>query len=351
MLLRDTDPTEAKRSRLLQCTEAVQPVIIRPPGSYRPLRQRLLRIFFMLAHALRLLLLVEAAGYWALAHAMAGAPALGIALAIAALALGWRLLPGVVLFVVAGALQRTTKAARLPCLRSLRIGLREALAIAYVYTVLMPFLRFAPAPMQGQRGECLPVILVHGIYCNGAIWRPVAKSLRGAGVAPVVAPDLDPLLGSIDEQACGLAAVVAETCRAHAAEQAVVIAHSMGGLVARRMIATAGGSQVARLVTIGTPHHGTRLAALGIGRAPEQMRPRCAWLGTLETAERSVAAPPIVSIYSRDDEIVVPASSARLEGARNIALSGHGHIALLFSEDLPRLLLAEIAAARSASRA
>jgi hypothetical protein len=302
----------------------------------------------MLARVLQLLLLLEVAGYWALAHALAGAPAPRIALFIAALALGWRLVPGVALFAIARASQRGTTVGRL---RALRIAVREAVTIAYVYTVLMPFARRAPTPGPLGRSERLPVILVHGIYCNGAIWRSVAKSLRGAGVAPVVAPDLDPLLGSIDEQAQALTALLAATCSRYAAEQAVVIAHSMGGLVARRVIAMGGGGRVARLVTIGTPHHGTRLAPLGIGPAPRQMRLQCAWLKSLEDAEKSSAAPPIVSIYSRDDEIVVPACSARLDCARNVELSGHGHVALLFSRELQRLLLEELADVRSASRA
>jgi hypothetical protein len=57
-------------------------------------------------------------------------------------------------------------------------------------------------------------------------------------------------------------------------------------------------------------------------------------------------AVPVTSIFSRHDEFVAPQESARLEGAHNVALEGVGHLELLSSKAVQRLVSAEIAAAR-----
>jgi hypothetical protein len=71
-----------------------------------------------------------------------------------------------------------------------------------------------------------------------------------------------------------------------------------------------------------------RLAPDACGR---QMRPGSAWLHELEASERGTFPVPVTSIYSRHDNFVAPQDSARLPGASNIALSGVGHLTLLFS--------------------
>ena len=61
-----------------------------------------------------------------------------------------------------------------------------------------------------------------------------------------------------------------------------IIGHSMGGLIARQYIQFHGGDErVKSLITLGTPHHGTPLATVGIGlmlggllsKSPMQMTP------------------------------------------------------------------------------
>ncbi|HET7366176.1 MAG TPA: lipase, partial [Burkholderiales bacterium] len=110
-----------------------------------------------------------------------------------------------------------------------------------------------------------------------------------------------------------------------------------------------GTSRAAALVTIGTPHHGSKLARglRGQAWAPE-LRHGSRWLEALQAQEAGSARVPITSIYSWHDEFLVPQDSPCVTGARNIALERLGHLALLGSPQVHALLAAEIAAARAA---
>ena len=66
---------------------------------------------------------------------------------------------------------------------------------------------------------------------------------------------------SITKQAEFLYAKMEKVCKNHNIEKFHIIGHSMGGLVARHYIQGHGGDQrVKSLITLGSPHHGERLA-------------------------------------------------------------------------------------------
>lgn len=131
-----------------------------------------------------------------------------------------------------------------------------------------------PADARGRRG-CL---LVHGFVCNRGFWTPWMKRLRDAGV-PFVAVDLEPVFGSIDAYVDVLTAA-ANRIEAATGMPPVVVAHSMGGLAVRHWLARTG-TQVDRVVTIGTPHRGTWLARFSMTANGHQMRIGAAGRGWL----------------------------------------------------------------------
>jgi len=221
--------------------------------------------------------------------------------------------------------------------------LREVAAVLLTYTFgqilqrpLAPLSPLVPAPG-------IPVLLVHGIYCNAGVWHVLLRRLRRRGLANVHAVNLEPPLAGIDQFAVRLAERVEEVCRATGAEKVVLLAHSMGGLVSRAYIARLGGARrVAKLITVGSPHHGSEMVRLGIGRCAADMRPGGAWLADLETAEGGSIAVPAVSIFSWHDNMVAPQDSGRLAGAQNIALERLGHLELLLNSGVSDLVAAEI---------
>jgi predicted alpha/beta hydrolase family esterase len=184
------------------------------------------------------------------------------------------------------------------------------------------------SPSRARRPK--PVLLIHGVLCNGAVFRLLVRRLEQAGFGPVRTLDLEPLDANIECHASRVAHELAAMQRECGGEAVAIIAHSMGGLVARAALRMIGTATVSRVVTIATPHHGTAVAGLLHSKPMRQMSPHSPWIRTLN-ATHGPAAAPITSIYSLDDEFVAPPSSASLDGARNVELRGVGHFGLLVS--------------------
>ena len=173
----------------------------------------------------------------------------------------------------------------------------------------------------------VPVLLVHGYGCNSGFWARLTPLLDRAGISHA-GVDLEPVAGSIDDYVPLIEAAVAALCAATGAPRVTIVAHSMGGLAARAWMRTHGDARLARLITLGTPHYGTALARFGPGENAVQMRRGSAWLRVLAASESAATRGRIVSIYTHHDNIVAPSDSGHLAGARNVALTGVGHVAL-----------------------
>lgn len=187
-------------------------------------------------------------------------------------------------------------------------------------------LRHRPAPCFAPEARALPVLLVHGYGCNGGFWAPLRAVLRREGISHATI-DLEPVTAPLDDYVALVESAAQRLLAATGAPRIVIVAHSMGGLVARAWLRRHGAPNVARVITVGTPHHGTGLATLGIGANARQMRRGADWLAQLaqdDVAHRAL----LTSIWSWHDNIVAPQTSCRLAGAKNIAFSGIGHVAL-----------------------
>jgi triacylglycerol esterase/lipase EstA (alpha/beta hydrolase family) len=225
---------------------------------------------------------------------------------------------------------------------------KELYALLDVYTFGLLAQRWvAPhEPARVARGV-LPVVFIHGILCNAGVWHRMLAALERRGAANLFTLNLTPPLASMDHFARQLAERVDEACRAAGTQKAVIVAHSMGGLVARAWMARLGGAaRAARLVTLGSPHYGSLLARRFPAHWAREMHCGSEWLKQLAAQGAPATGIPITSIYSRADEFIAPQESARLEGAHNIALQDLGHLQLLRSAEVQRLVADEIAAAR-----
>jgi pimeloyl-ACP methyl ester carboxylesterase len=224
----------------------------------------------------------------------------------------------------------------------------EIAAFAAAYAILQPFERAwmdatGPAPRPGARW---PVLLVHGYVCNRAVWRALVRTLSARGEC-VRAASFEPVYGAIDLWVPQLAACIDELLAATGRERVVLVTHSMGGLAARAYLRDHGGAKVARVITLGAPHHGSMHAHLGAGENARQMEPGSPWLTALAAAESGGIAAPLVSIYSHHDNFVAPQASAVHPHARNVGLAGVGHVAMFFARATREVLLREIDAANA----
>ena len=176
-----------------------------------------------------------------------------------------------------------------------------------------------------------PVLLLHGFLCNGRVWSALQRRLHAAGFGPIEAPDVEPLLADIEAQARRVAPDLLALQGRCNGERVLIIAHSMGGLIARALLRDLGADVIRGIVTIASPHHGTALVRALPWPNARQMSRASPWLRTLNTAQEGRFAVPVASIYSLEDNLVVPCDSARLQGAELHELPGVGHLGMLRS--------------------
>ncbi|GAA1434650.1 lipase [Microlunatus lacustris] len=199
--------------------------------------------------------------------------------------------------------------------------------------------RTADAVPQDQPG---PVLLVPGYGGDGSSLQSLAAAVRATGRTAVVVPAVGDGTGDLEAQAEALAAV-AERVRDEAGAPSVdVIGYSAGGVVARLWVRDHGGDAVARRVlTLGSPHHGTSQAALGAslaGGCPtacEQLVPDSALLRRLNARDETPAGPVWVTLRSTADQVVTPVASAALEGALDVVVQDVCPVARTAHGDLP----------------
>lgn len=180
----------------------------------------------------------------------------------------------------------------------------------------------------GQRG----VVLVHGFLCNRGVWLPWLPELRARGHA-YVALTLEPAFGSVDDYVAAIDTAMRQV-QAATGLPPVLVGHSMGGLAARawlRTLAQPPAQRVHRILTLGTPHHGTWPARFSHTTNGMQMRLDSPWLQALAASEGAAQRALFSCWYSDCDNIVYPTRSATLDGADNHLLHGLGHVHMVYA--------------------
>ena len=178
-----------------------------------------------------------------------------------------------------------------------------------------------PADARGRRG----LLLVPGFVCNRGVWNAWLEGLHARGV-PCIAVNLEPVFGSIDDNAATIDAAVRRLEIATGLAP-VIVAHSMGGLALRRWWSEGGNdARVHHAVTIGTPHAGTWLARFAMTPNGRQMQQRSPWLQAIAQREPADRSARFTCFYSHCDNIVFPPSTATLPGADNRHLPGVAHV-------------------------
>jgi pimeloyl-ACP methyl ester carboxylesterase len=193
--------------------------------------------------------------------------------------------------------------------------------------------RRVPAPPPAEGRSQPPVLLLHGFVDNRSAFALLRRSLLRHGWTRVQALNYSPLTGDIRTAAAMLGPHIEKVCAESGHARVDIVGHSLGGLVARYYVQCLGGdARVRTLVTMGTPHAGTRaVPALAPHPLARQMRPGSSVLEELAAPVKGCRT-RFVSFWSDLDEFMIPVESARLEhpdlSTANIQVRGIGHLTL-----------------------
>lgn len=211
-----------------------------------------------------------------------------------------------------------------------RKTIERALKEAWCFTLTgLPLFRF----MAVARGKTVgpPIVYAHGYgqTCRG-FWA-LARALASSGRGPMFAYEYSSF-DDIGHSADGLGRFIEAVRYATGSSTVDLIAHSMGGLVAVEHLRRAGPvHSVRRCITLASPHGGIRWPGPVPGRAAAQLRRGSAYLHELGASRLPI---PLLSVSSETDDVVYPAAPLSAQGGRDVRLSGVGHVALLFSQEM-----------------
>jgi triacylglycerol lipase len=157
------------------------------------------------------------------------------------------------------------------------------------------------------------VLLLHGFFQTRNIWEVMEDRLRHDGYG-VMSFNLGGLLSRFNTHPVdSLAELIADKIEGlagrHGFDRFHIVGHSKGGLVARRYVQHYGGRErVKSVITLGTPHHGTPTALVGVAlmgfgairSSARELLPRSKLISQLGR-DNFPAEIPLTSIYSRED--------------------------------------------------
>jgi triacylglycerol lipase len=193
-------------------------------------------------------------------------------------------------------------------------------------------------PAQGRPG---PVVLVPGYGGSTTSLNSLADRIRASGRAATVIQLPGGGTGSLLADAALLNSVV-DTYLRQGAPSVDVVGYSAGGVVALIWARHDDGAASARrIVTLGSPFHGTRVAAAAEALAPgacpaacQQLVPGSPLLEGLGVTNPA-GLPRWLSLWTTDDQVVTPPDSAQLAGAIDVGVQSVCPAARISHSELP----------------
>ena len=231
-----------------------------------------------------------------------------------------------------------------PQRRRLVIGAAIVLVLLIMTVAIISAIRLiASSPHPVSQTDPGPVLLVPGYGGNVQSLEPLAEALRSAGRTAVMVDPVGDGTGDLRTQAEHLGEVADRVREDSGAASVDVVGYSAGGVVARLWVRDGDGKDMARRVlTLGSPQHGTSQATLGAefaGGCPtacEQLTPDSDLLRRLNAGDETPAGPLWATIRSTTDQVVTPVDSAALSGALNIVVQDVCPGSTAAHGDLPR---------------
>jgi triacylglycerol lipase len=220
----------------------------------------------------------------------------------------------------------------------------EFLAGIQVFILRQPWTTQAPTLLAATSANTkVPVVLVHGYLCNHRIWDKMVDALRSNG-HDVFAVNLEPVFCSIDAYAPTIERAVLELIQHSGQTQVALVGHSMGGLAIRAWLRSHGSQRVAKIITLGTPHAGTKIARGSPATNAKQMTWGSQWLQELAAFETESVRALIAIGLTPQDNIVFNQRDQVLAGISPAIFEGIGHVQMCLEPSVIDWVQAELAA-------
>ena len=202
----------------------------------------------------------------------------------------------------------------LPTLRDLGTVGRELKALATTALALplrplLPTDDFDPDALHPT-----PVVLVHGLCGDPTNFLTVRRALAAAGIRNFATFAYRPQFG-YQQLIARLSATIEKVCRETGATQVDIVAHSLGGMIARGAVEGRIGFRVRRLVTLGAPYMTSSLP------------------------------PQELALFGASDPLIPMPDATHGPRERVVVVPGCGHLGLLYDPAVLRTITTHLCAA------
>lgn len=176
-----------------------------------------------------------------------------------------------------------------------------------------------------------PVLCIHGLFLNSTSMWGIRRRLERLG-RPTRAVFMGVPFPTPLAYAGPLARVMREMAGLSPADGFDVVAHSIGGIMTREVLRRYPhlATHVHRIVTLGSPHHGTAAVRwMKFGPIYEMLRLDSDYLRRLPTFRALAPHTVALTVATQHDLVVYPVDTAHLEGARPLTLTRVSHLGLM----------------------
>ncbi|MDD5223360.1 MAG: alpha/beta hydrolase [bacterium] len=198
----------------------------------------------------------------------------------------------------------------------------------------LPLLSYSLLTSKTQKIEPLepdgyfPLVFVHGLGGNRGNFLPMSWYMWLMGRKRSYRVQFNPN-HSMEQMAEALARFIRELKKVTGEKKVEIVAHSMGGLIARMAITGHRlGSSVNTLITLGAPHQGTYSARYAGTKLTRGLRPDSELIKKINRG-KIPSGIRVVTFWSRNDLMIIPPESAVLEGAEQVDASPFTHLSYL----------------------
>lgn len=217
-------------------------------------------------------------------------------------------------------------------------------SVAFALQLLHHALRGSRRVWIDPAGSGTPVVLVAGYLENSGTMWVLGRKLRARGFR-VVHVDLPNTLRRIEKNAAWLRDTLESIRQETGAAELAYVGHSMGGVIGRALLHCDPPPPlpIKTVVTIGSPHRGTRVARWGPGPSARDMCPLSEHVCRYPHGQSRPV--PVHTLVAVQDEITTPAWAAVLGEGEDVLLDlPLGHVGPLFlsrvADQVERWLLA-----------